>query len=217
MSRLHVRRFARAETGVAALEFALVLPLLVLLFMGSIEIARFYLISKRVSNVAASISQMLSTSPKTQSVLSLNYLANSIYTVPTLEPDTMAKGGRIWGAHNVSIASIEFVPVNPSCQTSTCDFDARVKYTYSIDPEKIRKCGKATKVADGVALNHTTLPASLYGPGSVIAVDISYSYTPLFGTRFFGDLTLFRSAFMAPRYLSVLAFGPAKAPNLIIC
>lgn len=217
MSRLHVRRFARAETGVAAIEFALVLPILVALFMGSVEIARFYLISKRVSNAAASISQMLSTTSKTTTESNLQFMASSIYIIPTLEPDTMAKGGRIWGAQNVSIASIEFVPVNPSCQTSTCDFDARVKYAYSIDPEKIRKCGKATKVADGVALNHTTLPASLYGPGSVIAVDISYSYTPLFGTRFFGDMTLFRSAFMAPRYLPVFAFGPAKAPNLLIC
>jgi Flp pilus assembly protein TadG len=196
---------------------ALVLPFLVLLFLGTIEISRFFLIAKRVSNVSASIAQMLSTSTTMRPKEQLYFLASSIYTIPTIEPDTLSAGGSVWGSHNVSMASVEFVPRNANCQTSDCNFDAMVRYTYSVDAGQMRPCGRSTKVADGVALNRNTLPASLYGPGSVVVADVSYSYKPLFGSRFLGEIRLFKTSFMAPRSLTVVPFGPTNAPGLRIC
>ena len=214
---LRFRHFSRADGGVAAIEMALVLPFLVLLFLGTVEISRYYLISKRANNVAASMAQLLSTSTTARPEVQLHFIAGGIYTIPTIEPDTRAAGNGVWGAHNVSLASIEFIPVDKNCQTSNCNFDAMVRYSYSVDNEKMRPCGKATKVSDNVSLTSTTLPQSLYGSGSVLVADISYAYKPLFGTRFFGEMTLFRSAFMAPRYMPIVPFGPAKAPNLRLC
>jgi Flp pilus assembly protein TadG len=213
---LWLNRFIKSDNGVAAVEMALVLPFLVLLFLGTVEISRFFLISKRVSNVSASIAQMLSTSSAVRPKEQLYFLASSIYSIPTIEPDTLSAGGSVWGSHNVSMASVEFVPVDKNCQTSNCNFDAMVRFTYSVDPDQMRPCGKATKVADGIVLTSNTLPASLYGPGSVIVADVSYAYKPLFGSRFFGDITLFKSSFMAPRYMTVVPFGP-NAPGLRIC
>ena len=214
---LQLKRFSQANNGVAAVEMALVVPFLVLLFLGTVETSRFFVISKRVSNVSASIAQMLATTLVTRHRDSLQILANSIYSIPTIEQDTKSAGGSVWGSHNVSMASVEFVPQNKNCLTSNCNFDAMVRYAYSVNGDQTRPCGKATKVADGVTLTRNTLPASLYGPGSVVVVDVSYAYKPLFGTRFFGDITLVKSSFMAPRYMPVVSFGPSDNPGPRIC
>lgn len=217
MKKLRLSNFAKAQAGVAAIEFALVLPFLVLMFLGLIEISRYFLISKRVNNAAASAAQILATSSKMRPEVELRFMAGAIYTIPTLEPDTRSAGGSVWGAHSVSLSSIEFVPAASNCPNSNCPFNAMVRYTYSTNANEMRKCGVATPVDDGVALTHATLPKSLYGPGSTLAVDISYSYKPLFGSRFFGEMTLFRSSFMAPRYMPVVPFGPANNTNLLVC
>lgn len=217
MKKLRLSNFAKAQAGVAAIEFALVMPILVLMFLGLIETSRYFLISKRVNNAAASVAQILSTSTKARPEVELRFMAGAIYAIPTIEPDTRSAGGSVWGAHSVAISSIEFVPLASSCMNSNCPFDAMVKYTYSTNANEMRKCGRATPVNDGVALTHKTLPKTLYGAGSTLAVDISYSYKPLFGSRFFGEMTLFRSAFMAPRYMPVVPFGPANGTNLLVC
>jgi Flp pilus assembly protein TadG len=54
--------FARHTGAVAAMELALVLPFLLLMFLGAIELSRFFMISKRVSNAAANMAQLLATS-----------------------------------------------------------------------------------------------------------------------------------------------------------
>ncbi len=214
---LRLKNFKRADDGVAAIEMALVLPMLVVLFLGTVEISRFYLISKRVNNVAASMAQLLSTSTAARTERQLQFIADGIYTIPTIEPDTRLAGNHVWKAHNVSLSSIEFVPLDKNCQTANCKFDAVVRYSFSVDGDQMRPCGKATKVADNVSLTRMTLPESIYGPGSVLVVDVSYAYRPLFGSKFLGELTLFRTSFMAPRYMPVVPFGPAKLPFLRIC
>lgn len=212
-----VGAFMRAETGVAALEFALVLPVLMVLFMGTVEVSRYYLIFKRVSNTAASMAQLLASSEKARPDSELNFIAHSLYIIPTIEPDTMAAGGQMWGAHNVSMASVEFVPVRKGCTHANCKFDAMVRYTYSVDPEKKRPCGKARQEGNISRLDLKSLPSSIYGAGSTLVVDVSYAFKPLFGSRFFNDHKISVSSFMAPRYLPVVPFGPAKLPFLQIC
>jgi hypothetical protein len=207
----------RAENGVAAIEFALVLPLLVVMFMGTVELSRYYLIFKRVSNTAASMVQILSTSEKMRPETELNFIASSLYVIPTIESDTKAAGGGMWGAHNVSIASVEFVSKVKGCTHANCKFDALVRYTYSVDPELKRPCGTLRQESNASRLDRNSLPSSIYGAGGTLVVDISYSFKPLFGSRFFKERTMFVSSFMAPRYLPVVPFGPAKPPVLQIC
>lgn len=123
----------------------------------------------------------------------------------------------MWGAHNVSIASVEFVPQVKGCSNATCKFDAMVRYTYSVDSERKRPCGKSKQEAANARPDLNSLPAVIFGPGSTIVVDISYSFTPLFGSRFFSEHKINVSSYMAPRYLPVVPFGPAKMPFLQIC
>lgn len=204
------RYFFKAETGVAALEFALVLPVFMVLFMGTVEVSRYYLVFKRVSNTAASMAQLLATSESPRPESELRFIASALYAIPTIESDTTTAGGGMWGAHNVSITSVEFVPVVSGCTNANCEFTAMARYAYSVDPAMKRPCGRLARQGRIESLNMGSLPDDLFGAGSTLVVDVSYSFKPLFGSRFFNVRRISVSSFMAPRYLPVVPFGPAS-------
>lgn len=52
--------FAAARDGVSAVEFSLIAPILLLLFMGSIELPRAYMIGKRLDNATATMADLIS-------------------------------------------------------------------------------------------------------------------------------------------------------------
>lgn len=58
MQRL--RRFARATGGLAALEFAIILPMMIFLLFGAIELIDMVIANRRVQNVAASVADVIS-------------------------------------------------------------------------------------------------------------------------------------------------------------
>lgn len=58
MSRL--RHFGRATGGVAALEFAILAPMMVFLLLGSVELIDMVTTNRRVQNVAASVADVIS-------------------------------------------------------------------------------------------------------------------------------------------------------------
>ena len=55
-----LRRFLRARGGVSGVEFALVAPILVLMFMASIELPRAFTTSRRVSLAATTMADLIS-------------------------------------------------------------------------------------------------------------------------------------------------------------
>jgi Flp pilus assembly protein TadG len=57
---LLARRFGHEQRAVAAVEFALILPLLLLLYFGSIEAAALFTVDKRVNSVAATVGDLVS-------------------------------------------------------------------------------------------------------------------------------------------------------------
>jgi Flp pilus assembly protein TadG len=55
-----MKRFLRAaKRGVAAVEFALILPIMVTMYLGSVEITELLLANRRLENVAASAADIL--------------------------------------------------------------------------------------------------------------------------------------------------------------
>lgn len=55
-----LNRFARARDGLAALEFALVLPMICLLMLGSFELTSFLQANRRLENTASSLADVIS-------------------------------------------------------------------------------------------------------------------------------------------------------------
>jgi Flp pilus assembly protein TadG len=62
--RIAVRRLARQETGMAAVEFSLILPILVVLWIGGVEVTQALSVDRRLNNLASSIGDLVARSKK---------------------------------------------------------------------------------------------------------------------------------------------------------
>jgi Flp pilus assembly protein TadG len=55
-----IRRFATCRSGVSAVEFALIAPALILLFVGAIELPRFFAMNQSVTRASRAMADLLS-------------------------------------------------------------------------------------------------------------------------------------------------------------
>jgi Flp pilus assembly protein TadG len=198
--------FWRARQAIAAAEFALILPLLVTLMLGSVEAARLITFARNVTQVAATAVEMLSENGTgTVNYIDLHFVQDSTMVIfPQILQDAAQKGITWNNDVSISMASIIFTP-NPSTCTSNCNYIANV--VWNSGPSK-RACGVTlTQVPDISSPSKTTLPTDVFGPGSIIVVDIVFSYTPIFGLGLFGTIPITRSAYLAPRYVPLIKYA----------
>ena len=62
MRRSLMRRLARDETGVSAVEFALIAPVMILFYAGMVDLCQGYMAVRRTSHVAASVADLTAQS-----------------------------------------------------------------------------------------------------------------------------------------------------------
>ncbi|MFC6740312.1 hypothetical protein [Methylobacterium tardum] len=73
------------------------------------------------------------------------------------------------------------------------------------DRGNYRPCTPAQLPADNTAApSRATLPRSVFGPGSLIAVDVVFTFRPSFGARFIPAIRIARSMYVQPRYASLV-------------
>jgi hypothetical protein len=61
---MNLFRFIRDNKAVAAIEFALIAPIMFMLFLGGFELTRYVLIYQKISKTTASMSDLISRSPE---------------------------------------------------------------------------------------------------------------------------------------------------------
>jgi hypothetical protein len=122
----------------------------------------------------------------------LHYYSDSaMATYPDVLAVANSTGTFWWKLLTVQMTSIKFTPT--TCTTTACK--PTVMWTTGS-----RSCGSTiTAVPDTSAYSPTTLPTDAFGPGSIIVVDVSYTFTPTFGAAYMPTLSIERSAYMAPR------------------
>lgn len=194
-------RFLREQRAIAAVEFAIVLPLLLVLALGSSELANYMRADQRMQVIAQTAGQLLSQS----SSGSVNYVDVTFArdTAMAIYPDLLtqaAAAGTTWtNIISISISSIQFSLQVPGC-TVACAYYANVAWSGGTTK---RPCGThLTPATDTTAPSSTTLPTDAFGPGSMIVVDVVYNYVPLFGTNYLPAITIRRSSYIQPRYVA---------------
>jgi len=215
-------RFLGAERGVAAIEFAVILPILLVLLLTGTQVVIYINASRKVGQVARSISQMVSqakppdtSTTATVNALDLHFSLDAAMVIfPYLLNDAKRQNLSWWGDISINYASIAFTKVTATCNDpadqSAC-YTANVVWTSTGTAQpygaNYRPCSTPQLPADNTAApNRTTLPRSVFGPATLIVIDVVFNFTPTLGSKFFPAIKIARSAYVQPRYASLINY-----------
>ena len=219
---LSLARFRRHADGVSTIEFAIVAPLLLILMLGGLQFIAFINAVRKVEAAAASISEMLSqtyniNTPNAPTVYvaasDLHFAYDQAMVVfPYLMKDAARQSLSWWQDITIDFASIKFTSNGLNCagsyDQSACYVAAVVWTTTGTVGNNARPCGIQLPTTS-TAPNRLYLPSYVFGAGTVIAVDVVFNFTPVFGSRYFGTQRIARSVYVQPRYASLVDFNTA--------
>jgi Flp pilus assembly protein TadG len=178
-------RFAGAECGMAAVEFSLILPIMVMLWIGGVEVTQALSVDRRLNNLASSMGDLVART-KTITYAQINNIFD--------------------------IADAAMYPYNdngplPAMRISavTIDDSGNAKVSWS------RAQGSTTAYAKNTNVN-TSVPSTLRGVANkgnqVIMSEVFYTYTPTVGYLITGDLDLEDRMFFVPRLVAQIKICP---------
>ena len=168
-----VGRFRRNADGVAAVEFALLVPVLFVMLIGTVEIGQAVGLDRRISMATASTADLIARE-KTANAASLDGIMQIVKSL--LAP------------YDASRLSIGVVSVMANATNANL---TKVEWSYSYNGASVpSKCAPYA------------MPAGLLGAGaSAIIVEGRYDYEPLLITHYFmnSSMTLQDKATVSPR------------------
>lgn len=213
-------RFTASSAGTAAIEFAVAAPVLVALIFFGVQVVTYINAVHKVELLATSISEMISQAvppSPTNTVATVNSLDlhfsydAGLVIFPYLMKDGASQNLAWWQDINIDYASIQFTQTSNKCKNKTdkssC-YVANVAWTSTgTTGTNNRPCIVPQLPAnDTAAPSKTTLPRSIFGPGSIIVVDVVFTFRPTFASRFMSPLRIARSVYVQPRYASLINY-----------
>jgi Flp pilus assembly protein TadG len=162
-------RFARDARGVSAVEFALILPIMLSLYLGGDELGHGLTIARKVTHVSSSLSDLITQSTKITNDDMSNIL-NAAASVMTPYPTS-----------NLTIVLSEYY----------IDKDGKVTVQWSDGFNK-------TALNSGTQINNlpaSLLTANTY----LVTADVVYAYTPTVGYIITGTFNIHDQFYLRPR------------------
>lgn len=181
-------RLDRDDRGIAAIEFAMIVPIMFFLFVGAIEFSQALTVDRRVTQSASSTADLIARAPSTG--LTTTQVDGHLRIIEQLiEPYDLT-------ALTVKIVSVkaQAVPGNPTAAN------------YVVDWSRDNHGG--TPYARNAT--YSGIPAGLLAVGeSVIVAEAKYVYTPLIFKYFIANaFDLEEKFFLKPRNASCVHLAP---------
>lgn len=183
-----VRRFEREERGIAAVEFALILPFLIALYFGSLEASAAFTADKRVNSISSTIGDLVAQwdpahdgtlTTGSGGVLPAYFSASTGLITPYPSAGVKILMTLIWVKSDGTSKVIWSKANDPSITVHPQGSSFTPLYTSGTTPTQMNI------VAQG---------------GCIIASEVSYSYKPLLGVVFDTALNLSHTNYFIPRY-----------------
>jgi Flp pilus assembly protein TadG len=184
-----VARFARDRRGLAAVEFAFIVPLMLTLMFGTIEISSAVAVDRKVTLAARTISDLVSQSPQVTSADLKNY----------------------FGLGAVIIAPYTVTSATLTQKISAVTIDANGKATVAWSYKGSVSGGTATV---GASDNNTgdvvtaQIPAALLVPNTqLIWSVVTYTYSPIVKYVINANIPLSDQCFTRPRQSNTVTYS----------
>jgi Flp pilus assembly protein TadG len=166
------------ERGVSAVEFALLLPLMLTLYLGAVEISQAISADRKVTMTSRTIADLVSQ---------VQTIDNAGVTdVLNASSSVMAPFGTATLKATVTSVTID------------AKRKATVAWSQSLDGKAAHSPGDVVTLDDSLNVANTTL----------IWSEVSYIYTPAIGYIITGPLTLKDQLYMAPRLSNCVIYPP---------
>jgi Flp pilus assembly protein TadG len=194
-------RFCRDRRGVAALEFALILPILVLLTLGCFEVPRYVLLWQRLERASSGVSDLVAQAdePMTDQQMVDIFSAGKIM----MQPYDIIKNG------SIVVTSINN-PTGGNLQVTwrrACGTGNNVgNMGNSVGPN-------ATPTVGGIGLPTELSPTK---DNEVLVTEVYFTYTPIFKSFIYQGSTLYAAAYTRPRNHNLMSspiITVAQAPR----
>ncbi|WP_102957734.1 TadE/TadG family type IV pilus assembly protein [Mangrovicella endophytica] len=210
-------RFRKDRRGIAAVEFAVVAPVMLFLSVATIEVSKYYQADNQVVQVANMIGQMVSQLPDEVDASEVQKIWKAS---PLIAPEAFRTAKQLsladWNsALAVTITNVAFTQKVPSC-TSACEYVANVAWSIGDDP---MACGQLIKTSNATPPTQGLVPEVLFMPGSAIFVTAKLRYKPHLGTDFFTSDAISEAAWFRPRNTTLIRVTPSiiAAPTVVRC
>lgn len=192
--RALLSRFSRNEQAVAAVEFALILPFLILLYMGSIEASSLFTVDRRIEVIAATMSDLVARWNPNQGPI----------PTATVEDYFRAAEGIITPYSTSGLKQVVTVVTVNAAGTSS-----KVAWSCAYNGGVALVAGTDFPLEDRMLLLATSNTTKA---GFVIASKTSYSYRPVLGMVFTNALNLENQSLFLPRFGAAIATPNGGCP-----
>lgn len=182
-SRCLARRFVQAQHAVAAVEFALILPVMLTLYLGSIEGSSLYTVDRRITTISSTIGDLVA---QADGVISQDDIDDYFEAAEgILTPYSRETLGQV-----VSLIRVETSGATRVVWSRTSGGTVRATGTSYPLP----RTSQMNQIARG---------------GHLVVSETSYAYTPVFGMVIRGPVNLYRESFYLPRFGECIDLGGA--------
>jgi Flp pilus assembly protein TadG len=174
-------RFRTDQQAVAAVEFALVVPFLILLYLGSLEGGALFTADKRVNSISSTIGDLIAQWDPDDGTISATKLSGYFDASQGLIRPYPATGLQM-------VLSLIFVSKDGT--------KATVMWSQASGGLALAQGSAFAALSSGSNPNTNTMARN----GCVIASQTTYPYKPLLGMVFTNTINLNRTNYFIPRY-----------------
>jgi Flp pilus assembly protein TadG len=172
----------RDDRGMAAVEFAMIVPIMAAMFIGTVEMSQAITVDRRVTQIASSTADLVAREK----------------TITTAQLDNvMAIAAVLMRPYDPTLLRITLVSIGAKAGNAAV---TKVCWSYN-SPQ-----GGANTYAPNQAY---TLPAGIVDAGgSVVVAEVKYNYTPLIFSYYMPGMTTLQDKFyLKPRVSSMIQFN----------
>jgi len=188
-----VWRFGHAREAVAAVEFALVMPVMLTLYLGSIELSSLINVDQRITTIAGTVGDLVARENGEIDAATMSEYFQAATSV--ISPFTTTGLGQV----------VSVVYVNSSGVT-------KVLWSQATGGATARTVSQAFPGPHTIPTSMINITKGTTAP-YIIVSEASYSYKPLLGLFFKTAFPLYHQSFYLPRYAAMICYNASTCTS----